>query len=84
MNRSSSWTSNPILIQLISWHLHIPAHHICGSTHFSKDLNLDNMDINLLVAMLEKSYGIYLTEAQVKQVEVVDDLARMFERSAAA
>ena len=73
-------TRSASLMQNLSNELHLPGERLHGFTRLREDLFLDTMDIELLVAGLERRLEYYLTEEEASQIETVGDLQHFFLR----
>ena len=72
--------SAAMLMQNLSNELHLPGDSLHNFTRLREDLFLDTMDVDLLVASLERRLGFYLTEEEASQIETVGDLQHFFLR----
>ena len=68
------------LMQNLSSELRLPNHRLHTFTRLREDLFLDSMDVDLLVAGLERKLEYYLTEEEASQIETVGDLQHYFLR----
>ena len=68
------------LMQNLSSELRLPNHRLHTFTRLREDLFLDTMDVELLVAGLERKLEYYLTEEEASQIETVGDLQHFFLR----
>ena len=68
------------LMQNLSSELRLPNHRLHAFTRLREDLFLDSMDVELLVAGLERQLEYYLTEEEAGQIETVGDLQHFFLR----
>jgi acyl carrier protein len=68
------------LIQHLSADLRVPGNRLQAFTRLREDLFLDTMDIELLIASLERNLEYYLTEEEAAQIETVGDLQTFFLR----
>ena len=68
------------LMHTLSTELHLPGERLHSFTRLREDLFLDTMDIDLLVAGLERRLEYYLTEEEASQIETVGDLQHFFLR----
>jgi acyl carrier protein len=68
------------LIQHLSADLRVPGNRLQAFTRLREDLFLDTMDIDLLIASLERNLEYYLTEEEAAQIETVGDLQTFFLR----
>lgn len=73
-------TRSASLMQALSNELHLPSQQLYSFTRLHEDLLLDTMDIDLLVAGLERKLGYYLTEEEASQIETVGDIQHFFLR----
>lgn len=64
----------------LSSELRIPGNRLQAFTRLREDLFLDTMDVELLIASLERNLEYYLTEEEATQVETVGDLQAFFLR----
>ena len=72
-----------LIIEMISWSLHIPKSRINPNTDFADDLHLDQIDRDLLIADLENRLGIYLSPEEVASIQTVRDASRYLQKKAA-
>ncbi|CAH0999722.1 hypothetical protein LEM8419_01022 [Neolewinella maritima] len=72
-------TRSAFLLQL-SNELQLPSERLHGFTRLREDLFLDTMDVELLIAGLERRLEYYLTEEEASQIETVGDLQHFFLR----
>lgn len=75
--------STDLIIEMISWSLHIPVSRINPNTDLVDDLHLDQMDRDLLIADLENRLGIFLSPEEVASIETVRDASRFLQKKAA-
>ena len=75
--------STDLIIEMISWSLHIPVSRINPKTDLVDDLHLDQMDRELLIADLENRLGIFLSPEEVASIETVRDASRFLQKKAA-
>ncbi|MEN0004310.1 MAG: acyl carrier protein [Bacteroidota bacterium] len=71
------------VIDLISWSLNVPSHHIHPYTRLRDDLHLDAIDVLLLIVDLESRFNVYLTPEEVAGIETVRDASRYLHQYAA-
>ena len=65
---------------MASYIANVPPSHVCETTHFSEDLELDSIDILTLILQLEKWFGVLLTNAEVDNIETVKDAVDCFSK----
>ncbi|MTB53855.1 hypothetical protein [Lewinella sp. W8] len=68
------------LMNNLSTELRIPGNRLQAFTRLKEDLFLDAMDVELLIASLERNLEYYLTEEETAQIETVGDLQAFFLR----
>ena len=68
------------LMQNLASELRRPGVRLHGFTRLREDLFLDTLDIDLLVAGLERNLEYYLTEEEASQIETIGDLQYFFLR----
>ena len=65
---------------MASYIANVPPSHVCETTHFSEDLDLDSIDILTLILQLEKWFDVLLTNAEVDNIETVKDAVDCFSK----
>ena len=68
------------IIIMASYIANVPPSHVCETTHFSEDLDLDSIDILTLILQLEKWFDVLLTNAEVDNIETVKDAVDCFSK----
>ena len=68
------------IIIMASYIANVPTSHVCETTHFSEDLNLDSIDILTLILQLEKWFGVMLTKSEFDSIETVKDVVDCFSK----
>ena len=70
-------------MQMVSWILDIPSNQMNPHTDFVDDLYLDPLERELLIAKLERSYGVVLSPEEVASIDTIQDACRCFQQHAA-
>lgn len=73
-----NWTPEDRIMERIAWMLNVPSSKINPNTDLVDDLYLDPLDKSLLIATLERQYGIFLTREEVASIDTVGDASRYF------
>ncbi len=68
------------IIIMSSWIANVPPSHICETTHFSEDLDLDAIDFMTLILQLEKWFNVMLSKDEVDGIETVKDATECFSK----
>ncbi|MCB9081555.1 MAG: hypothetical protein H6555_07585 [Lewinellaceae bacterium] len=71
------------IMEVIARMLHIPSSNINPFTDLTDDLYLDDLDRSLLIANLERQFGVYLTQEQVSSIVTVRDASDLMQNHAA-
>lgn len=72
------------IINVISWSLNVPSSKIRPYTRLADDLFLDEIDLLLLIAQLERDFNVFLTREEVERIETVQDASSFFLQKHAA
>jgi len=80
---STQPASEDRIIDVVSWILNIPNNRINPHTDLIDDLYLDALERDLLIARLERVFGIVLSTEEVASIDTIQDAQRCFQRHAA-
>ncbi len=65
------------IYNLISEQIGVEKEKITAEAHFADDLNTGNLEVEELVAQIEKKLNIELDPLKIKKIETVDDLVHL-------